>query len=138
MPQLQYQMLATGIESIYGDVLRPIVLPSCNMNTTQPSYSSGEMIDISVFSISNPTASSVAVEWKVWLKVPTVGPLELVNAGADGSFELPANYEKDYAVISLVEATGIPLGTYVLGCRLLNPVTGALLYEDLHSFKVVL
>jgi lysophospholipase L1-like esterase len=110
--------------------------PACDMDTTQASYSAGETVTISTFAISNPSPGAVAVEWKAWLKVPTLNPFGFVNHGSDGSYVLPTGYNADLGPIPLFAVNGIPSGIYTLGCRLRNPVTGALISEDLHTFTV--
>ena len=53
-----------------------------------------------------------------------------MNLGADSSLVLPAGFDIDFAsLIGPVELFTIdnvlfPSGTYEIGCRLLNPITG--------------
>ena len=112
--------------------------PACDMDTTQASYSAGETVTVSIFDISNPSPEPVAVEWKGFLEVPSFDPIGFINLGADSSLVLPTGFATDFGPTPLfVVDAGIPAGTYTLGCRVLDPVTGALLNGDLHSFDIV-
>jgi len=110
----------------------------CDMETDQAGYTIGETVTISVLAVLNTSPDPGAVEWKAWLEVPAFNPYALVNVGADGSLVLPAGLVFDIGLIPLFVVTaGFPAGTYTLGCRVLDPVTGALLDEDLYNFDIV-
>lgn len=110
----------------------------CDMDTDQASYTIGETLTISVFSVSNPLSGPAPIEWKGFLEIPPYDPIGFINFGADGALVLPAGFVTDFGPIPLlVVDAGIPAGTYTLGCRVLDPVTGALINEDLHTFDVV-
>ena len=113
--------------------------PACDIQLNQSSYVSGDPITADVFRIANLTAASLALEWKAWLGVPNESPIEVVNVGADGSFVLPAGTDVDFGPVPfqpLSVPPGLPPGSYELSCRLLDPVTGELLTEDINVFEI--
>jgi len=110
--------------------------PVCDIQMSQASYTAGETVTVSVFRISNPTTNLVSVEWAVWLEIPTIPPISLVNIGASGTFILSQGFDRDYGPFPLFSATGLPPGNYELSCRLLDPVTKKLLAEDLNTFEI--
>jgi hypothetical protein len=103
---------------------------------SQTSYSSGEVVSASTFRLVNFETVPLAVELKIWLEIPTSPPASIINMGADGSFILPLDFDQDFGPVDLFPTEGFPLGTYGISCRLLDPVTGARLSEDLNSFTI--
>ncbi|MCP4765124.1 MAG: CHRD domain-containing protein [Gammaproteobacteria bacterium] len=111
--------------------------PTCDIQLNQSSYVDGDTVTADVFRIANLTAASLAMEWKVWLGVPGVSPIEAVNVGADGSIVLPAGTDEDFGPLLILPVTAdLSPGSYELSCRLLDPVTGELLAEDLNVFEI--
>ncbi len=108
----------------------------CNIQMSQPIYTAGDTVTASVFRLANQGASPVSVEWKVWLETPSGPSISFINLGADGTFVLPAGFDQDFGPLPLFPAAGLPTGTYELSTRVLNPVTGELLSEDLNVFEV--
>ncbi|RMF85364.1 MAG: hypothetical protein D6736_17420, partial [Nitrospinota bacterium] len=110
---------------------------NCTLQTSQTDYAPGETVIVSTFRLANGGTTPVPVELKVWLEPPTSPPVSLVNRGAEGTLSLPAGFDRDFAPIPLFQVTGeTPPGTYALGCRLLHPVTGSLLADNLTQFMV--
>ena len=103
----------------------------CDIETEQVSYASGETVRLSVMRLTNSEPVAQFYEWKLWLKSPDLEDLSLVNLGADSSVVLPAGFDVDFAsLIGPVELFTIdnilfPSGNYEIGCRLVNPITGA-------------
>lgn len=102
----------------------------CDIELSQPTYSSGETVRFSVFRLTNSTAESQFYEWKLWLKAPGLPDFSLVNQGFDSSLSLPAGFDVDFAslvgpidVFTVDNVLFFP-GSYEIGCRLLNPITG--------------
>jgi len=115
----------------------PVLNPVCEIELSQTTYVDGETITANVFRIANLTSAQSPSEWKVWLGVPGVPPISIINLGADGSLVLPAGFDVDFGPLPLVPVTAaLPGGTYELSCRLLDPVTGGLLSEDLNNFII--
>ena len=98
-------------------------------------YVDGDTVTADVFRFANPTAASLALEWKVWLGVPGIPSIGVVNLGADGSFVLPAGTDVDLGPLTILPVTAaLPPGSYEFSCRMLDPVTGELLVEDRNIF----
>ena len=58
-----------------------------------------------------------------------------MNAGADGSLILPAEFPfRDFGPLPLFDGT-LP-GEYELNCRLVEPVTGRQIFFDRNTFMV--
>lgn len=102
----------------------------CDIELSQPSYTSGETVRLSVFRLTNSTAEAQFYEWKLWLKAPGLPDFSLVNQGFDSSLSLPAGFDVDFGsligpidVFTVDNVLFFP-GAYEIGCRLLNPITG--------------
>lgn len=114
-----------------------VPIPVCDVQLNQLTFIDGDTATADVFRIANLTAASQAVEWKVWLGVPGFSPISIFNLGADGSLVLPAGFDADLGPLPLVPVTAsLPRGNYELSCRMLDPVTGSLLWEDLNNFEI--
>ncbi len=108
----------------------------CDIHMDQSIYIGGETVTASRFSLYNPDTNPVAVECKAWLETPFGPPISVVNIGYDGSFVLPAGYNLDLGPLTLFPALAVPSGTYAFSTRVLNPITGELLCEDLNVFEI--
>ena len=103
----------------------------CDIETEQASYSSGQTVRLSVMRLTNSDPVAQFYEWKLWLKSPSLPDRSLVNIGSDSSLVLPAGFDVDFAaLIGPVELFTIddilfPSGAYEIGCRLIDPITGA-------------
>lgn len=102
----------------------------CDIELSQPSYTSGETVRLSVFRLTNSAAESQLYEWKLWLRAPGLPDFSLVNQGFDSSLVLPAGFDVDFGsligpidIFTVDNVLFFP-GAYEIGCRLLNPVTG--------------
>lgn len=125
------------INCIFGPCPLPPTRAECDIEMSQATYVDGETMTANVFRYANLTSSPVALEWKVWLGVPGLAPVPVLNLGADGSFVLPAGTDADLGPVPLLPVNaGLPRGQYEFSCRLLNPVTGRLLREDRNFFDV--
>ena len=121
-----------------GAVRRIISAPVMEIELSKASYSNGEVVSAPIYRLSNPGPVPVAVELKVWLKGPGIGPLPMVNAGSDGSYVLPARFNQNMGPVSPFQVTAdLPRGTYEFSSRMRDPTTGELLSEDLNSFTIV-
>ncbi len=115
----------------------PLPDAACEIELSQSSYGAGETVVASEFAIRGNAATSVAIEWKVWLRVPGIAPLSYVNVGADGSFILPAGTDAELGPIDVFTVEpGFPRGTYHLSCRVLDPVTGETHAVDDNAFEI--
>jgi hypothetical protein len=94
------------------------------------------------FSISNPSDQSREVELKTWIALPALLPISL-NVAADADDEdvlvLDPGLNREYAVPSALEISPeAPLQSARIGTRLLDPVTGRILSEDINPFCITL
>lgn len=102
----------------------------CDIQLTQPSYSNGQTVSLNVFRLTNSSAETQFYEWKLWLKSPALPDQSLVNIGYDSSLALPAGFDVDFAallgpiVLFTIDNVLFSNGSYEIGCRLINPITG--------------
>ena len=108
--------------------------PIIEITMSKASYATGDNITVSQFHLSNPASAATSVEAKVWLSFPGAAPISILNFGSDGSVSLPANFSQEIGPLTLFAAT--TAGTYEFSSRVVNPVTGELLSEDLNPFSV--
>jgi hypothetical protein len=109
----------------------------CTIQMSQASYVNGNTVTVSTLRLATPGTDAVKMEWKIWLGIPTIAPLVIVNAGADGSLFIPAGFDQNFGPITLFPVTSsLPRGTYEFSCRIRDPVTGALLAESLNPFAI--
>ena len=109
----------------------------CDIQLGQSSFQNGEQISIQVFRLGNQKLTPLAIEFKLWLEVPGPVAVGLGQSGADGSFVLPAGFNQNFGPFNLFAvAPTMPRGSYAFNCRMLNPVTGALMAEDINSFEI--
>ncbi len=111
--------------------------PVCDIQMSQLSYVNGATVTAAVFRIANLTTASLALEWKVWLGIPGVSPIGIINIGAGGTFVVPAGTDIDLGPLPLLPVVAVlPRGSYEFSCRMLDPTTGELLTEDLNLFDI--
>lgn len=105
---------------------------------TKPVYSGSDVVTISQWRLANTRANPINVELKIWLQVPGIGPLALINIGSDGSFQLPATVDLPIisAPLALFPVAGLPKGDYQLGGRAIEPSSGRPLSLNVASFTV--
>lgn len=108
----------------------------CNVTLDAASYSTGEIVTMSVFRVANPSPVSVAVELKLWLSTP-YGDHPILSLGADGSLVLSPGYDADFGPVPLFWlAPETPTGSYGIHCRVLEAVTGKSRHLDENGFAV--
>ena len=109
----------------------------CDIQMSQAVYVDGETVTASVFRFANATSAAVTIELKTWLGLSVDVNIPLLRLGSDSSFILPPGADFNLGPLPLVPVTaGLPRGQYELSCRMLDPVTGELLTEDLNLFDV--
>lgn len=134
--------LAATTWALFADQdLNPLaeLLPGlrCDIQMSQTSYVTGNVVVAQMLRFTNPTDVPVAIELKLWFEVPGFSPILFVNIGADGSVQLPAHSGQDFGPLPLFTVTpAFPRGTYGFNCRMLHPMTGELLAEDLNPFVI--
>jgi hypothetical protein len=104
---------------------------------SQSTYGNGDVVVVSMLRLANHLASPLSMELKIWLGVPGVAPVSLVNVGADGSFTLPGGFNHDFGPFTLFQVMpSFPRGAYEFGCRSFDSVTGQLLAEGVRPFMI--
>jgi len=74
---------------------------------------------------------------RIWLKVPSVGEIDLVSIGGDGSFQVPANFDTNLGPLTLFTvSSSLPRGNWEWNSRVTDPTTSALLNEDFNPFVI--
>jgi hypothetical protein len=131
-------LLASGFNNVLAEPVGSNANLDCDIQLNQVNYNDGETVTADVFRYANNTGAAVALEWKVWLGIPSIPPIGAINLGADGSFVLPDGTDADLGpLVDLLPVTAaLPRGAYELSCRFLDPITGELLAEDLNSFYI--
>ena len=111
--------------------------PRCDVQLNQSSFIDGDTVTADVFRLANLSAELTPVEWKVWIGIPGLPPISLVNAGANGDLVLQPGTDFDFGALPLLPVSMVlPRGNYEIGCRILDPITGAPIWEDLNDFEV--
>lgn len=131
--------LGNEIFRVYGSIENLSVgpFPTCDIEMNQAVYIDGDSVTADVFRLANPSGASLAMEVKVWWDLPVGPPASLFNLGADGSLVVPADWEVNlgpFPIHSVNSST--PRGTYAFSCRLLDPITGKLLFEDIKPYEI--
>jgi hypothetical protein len=86
----------------------------------------------------NGAATGRAVEAKVWIERADGFLVSAINVGANGSTFLPGGFENTQPLSPLFTVgPSTILGDWQIGCRLLDPITGETLAEDLDPFQVL-
>ncbi len=116
---------------------RSYSIPKCEVVFTQPTFVDGEAVTARLIRLSNNDTNPVAVEFKLWLRMPGFGTVALVNVGADSQFQLPANYNKEFNNVPLFTVTpDFPRGTYELACAVTGPATGEVFSRRVDRFGI--
>jgi hypothetical protein len=112
--------------------------PSFNITLNKSTYVNGDSLTALEFRPRNPSASPIPVHLKIWLIVPAVGEVVLVEIGANESFSLPSNLDFNLGPVTLltVSASFPPKGIWQFNSRLRNPATTVLIHEDINPFVI--
>ena len=82
-------------------------------------------------------AAPLPIELTIWCEVPGFAPITCVHVGADGSVVLAAGFNQDCGPRSLLPVTAaLARRSYAFSCRMLAPVAGEVLTEDLNPFAL--
>jgi hypothetical protein len=141
-------LLVSYSDCVYGDNVGGLTLelfgpgstarPGCDVVfDVQEFTEGGQPVTAKLIRLTNDDAQSVTVEFKLWLRLPGLGPLSLVNVGADSRVQLPAHFHHDSSNVILFPVTpATPRGTYELACVVGNPVTGEIFSRRIDRFAV--
>lgn len=140
----QAALAEAQLGSLYPSATEPTLIasalggrPRCTLDITQPSYHDGDTVRAAL-RLSNPTTTVAEVEMKIWFSAPGEAPLSLADPLEAGrTLELPAMLDRDSGLLRLFAVDeSTPRGVYEMNCRLIDPVTGSTLSEDLNAFRV--
>jgi hypothetical protein len=106
----------------------------CETGVDHNVYSNGDTIQMTKLRFANFGAAVAPTEIKLWLGLPNGATGSILNVA---SAPLPASFDVTAPPSDLFQVTAaFPRGGYELSCRLLDPVTGKILSEDLRSFVI--
>jgi hypothetical protein len=109
----------------------------CQVSLNQDVFSTGQTVIATDIRLVNRRPTATAVEIKIWFEAPGLTPIPIYRVGADGSAALPANSNINLGPGHLFAVTpSVARGDYAFSCRIVDPVTGALLSESLKRFVV--
>jgi hypothetical protein len=113
-------------------------VPQVSIDLNKANYSAGDVVGASSFLLVNPGTKSRSIEMKTWLSSPGRPPVSVGNIGADGLYVMPPGVQEEYGPMDVLSidpesSTGI----YEFSSRLIDPVTGDLIAEDLNPFSVL-
>jgi hypothetical protein len=121
--------------SLVHDRLLPVV--SIRMDRTADSP--GDTVTERSLLISNPSLLGRSVELKTWLVNPDLEPIMLNVEETAGLYTLPPGMALDLGPVPFFNIlSDLPAGTWQLEARLVDPVTGDLIAEDMNSFTVAM
>jgi hypothetical protein len=128
---------ATDI-TLASDSTTPIAAkPVIDLQLNQSSYLRGDTVQIKSLWISNPSQQSQLVEAKTWIALPGMQPVSLAVPNVADSISLSPGFNQDYGTTPILNISRIsPLGSSLVGARLLNPVTGEVVSEDLNALSI--
>jgi DNA-binding beta-propeller fold protein YncE len=111
--------------------------PALEISLNQSNYVNGDTVSAIEFRFKNLNVLSQKVEIKVWLKIPELAPVPMLNLGSDGTFLLQSGLNTNLGPLPLFQInSSTPRGPYEYGARMNDPVTGELFSQDLNSFSV--
>ena len=125
----------TGALRDYFTILKGIAF---DITMTQSTYVTGDTVTAPEFRVRNPSSAPVTARLRVWLNIPGLGELPIIDIGSDGTFQLPPNLNQNLGPISFFAVTPEfpPRGNWQLNSRITNPTTGAVLSEDINPFVI--
>jgi hypothetical protein len=118
--------------------VRIVTNPVVDIHLERQSYRQGETVVADGYWISNPSLESRKVELKTWLALPGMLPIAYGNPSADGFLTLAPGFNLDYGPMEFFQVSkDAPEGTCEFNARLIDPVTGNILSEDMNTFSIL-
>ncbi len=121
----------------------PIGRPICDIQLNGTTFGDGDTVTADVFRIANEGTAAIPVEFAIWMEAPGLFPIRILKIGSleEGtiqSMNLPPGHEQDDGPIDLfiIDST-FPRGDYVIGLKMVDPVTQKLLTFDLNYFTIL-
>jgi len=120
-----YQLVGTG-----GSLV-------CGIDTNQAVYSPGDALIASTLDVQNLGDNSEAVRVQLGVIRPSAPPIIVYDEGGDGSIVVGGGAVLDLAPLTVGTIPGaVPAGSYALGCRLSDPVTGDIINQTSAPFEI--
>lgn len=112
-------------------------VPTFSITMTKTSYSGTDAVGVSSMTLKNPDASAQRIKLKVWMKIPTIGQVNLIDLGSDGNFQLPPGFVAELGPLTIftVDSTSLK-GTWELNSRIIDPATLRFISEDINPFEI--
>jgi hypothetical protein len=111
--------------------------PTINLRLDRKAYKRGDTVQLYALGISNPSEQNRAAEPKAWIAFPQMQPISLGIPYADEMLNLAPGFNTNYGTTPIMKISSTsPSGIVMVGARLLDPVTGNLLSQDLNSFSI--
>lgn len=109
----------------------------CDLAVNAKDYAPLETVEAGV-AFRNAAAAARAVEVKIWIGRADGILVSAINVGADGTTVFAGGFENVVPLSPLftVDASTV-LGDWEVGCRLLDPITGETLAQDVDGFQVL-
>jgi hypothetical protein len=128
-------------EGVLNDVQYAKILPGEGpiflITINKSNYVNGDAVTATEFRLQNLGFTDEQIELKVWLGIPGIAPIGILNLGADGSFIVPNGLNLNFGTIKLFTVSSdLPRGGYELSSHMINPVTGSTISEDLNPFTL--
>ncbi len=116
--------------------LPPDADPAVDVELEKRIYRQGETVTVKSFRVSNPSTTSREVELKSWMALPGMLPVSL-DVSLEDKMHLEAGFSQDFGSMPLLQISkDAPSGTGEVNARLIDPVTGAVLSEDINDFTI--
>jgi hypothetical protein len=132
--------LIQGPPLLVGDAVPPLGALTfrrtdllCEVQMSQMSYANGDTITVQDWRLVHLRDEPTTLEIGIWLEGPDTLPISIVN----GNVDLPPGADESMGPVPVLDVTAeLPRGTYVVGCRALDPVTKQLRYEAFELVEV--
>ena len=132
------EIYVVALQGSINRIINPLNASSLEIEMSKTTYGNGDVVTATDFRLKNPGTAPGKVELKVSLIIPGMDPISVLNLGSDGSFQLPAGTNQNLGPLTFFTvSSGFPRSNnYQLNSRMLDPVTGKLVSEDINKFAI--
>ena len=135
----QQALTAGDMETDLELVARPSVIPVIDLELAREGYRRGDVLAANAFVVGNPSNEALEVEVKTWMELPEMRPLALdmmATPDEDTTLLGPSGSQDQGVMPLMVIAGNAPAGAGEVNARLICPVTGQVLTQDLNRFEI--
>jgi hypothetical protein len=135
----QTSMLQSGDMSseVEGTSVSPAHNAAVSLVLSSSRYGPNDTVSISDLWIINPSGESGNVEVKIWMELSGVSPISLTDSLVDETMLLTPWFQQNFGEYSLMQLSGsVPSGIGQVNARLLDPISGDILSEDINQFTI--